>query len=128
VGQTALIGLLLMGDEIAGEQFVLGGDQGWQVHSHHGGYGGVAVRRQAVLVGHGTEGEVQQHGVAGEMRGVLAHEAAVDPGPAGLGGRRSRAGTRMGVAGMRELRRGKTTGSSKHIPCGDRSPGAVGAL
>ena len=75
----------LMGDQIAGQQLVAGLDQGRQRHPQQGGQRAVAVERQPVLVGHGGEEEVQQHGLAREMRHVLAHEATVHPGPAGCG-------------------------------------------
>ena len=55
-----------MGDEITGQQFVTGGHHGLKIHPHHGGHGGVAVERQAVLVGHGTSTKLQRRGGAGE--------------------------------------------------------------
>ena len=53
----------LMGDQITGQQFVSGSNQGRQADPHQGGDRAVAVERQPVLVGHGTEEEVQEHGI-----------------------------------------------------------------
>ena len=54
----------LVGDQITGQQFVSGSNQGRQADPHQGGQRAIAVERQAVLVGHGTEEEVQEHGIA----------------------------------------------------------------
>ena len=75
----------LMGDQIVSQQLVPGLEQGRQRHPQQSGQRAVAVERQPVLVGHGGEEEVQQHGLAREMVGVLAHEATVHPGPARCG-------------------------------------------
>ena len=74
-----------MGDQIAGQQLVAGLEQGRQGHPQQGGQRAVAVERQPVLVGHGRQEEVQQHGLSREMVHVLAHEATVRPGPACVG-------------------------------------------
>ena len=67
-----------------------GPDQSWQGHPQRAGQRAVAIERQPVPVGHGSEEEVQQHGLAREIGHVLAHEATIHPGPARCGGRRSR--------------------------------------
>ena len=41
---------------------------------------GVAVKRQALLIAHGGQEEVQKDGVARQSRGEVAQEATVDPG------------------------------------------------
>jgi len=49
--------------EVTGQQFVSRSNQGRQADPHQGGARAIAVERQAVLIGHGTEEEVQEHGI-----------------------------------------------------------------
>ena len=100
----------LMGDQITVEQFVAGLDQGRQRHSQQCGQRAVAVERQRRACrprrsGRSTSSTASRDRCAACSR---RKRRSTQDQPV-CGGRRSRAGTRMGVCGMLELLKGKQT-------------------
>ena len=85
----------LMGDQIVGQQFFAGVDQGWHCHAQQTGQRAVAVERNPVAVGHRREEEIQQHRVAREVCHALTYKAAVHPRPTCFGRMPQSRGTRI---------------------------------
>ena len=71
-----------VGQQVGGHQFVAHRDHDRFAHPQAQRDRGVAVKRQAVLVAHGGQKEIQHDRLVGQSRGVLPQKAAINPRPA----------------------------------------------
>ncbi len=71
-----------VGQQVGGHQLVARRDHDRFAHPQAQRDRGVAVKRQAVLVAHGGQKEIQHDRLVGQPRGMLPQKTAINPRPA----------------------------------------------